>query len=853
MSDAPVTPHTPMMQQYLGIKAEHPDVLLFYRMGDFYELFFEDAKKAAELLGITLTTRGQSGGNPIPMAGVPYHAVESYLAKLVKLGESIAICEQMEEPGTSKGPVKREVLRIITPGTLFEEGLLEASTENLLLAVYSVKDQVGFAALEVSCGKLWLSKVPRRECASELARLNPKELLIHEQDPLFLSLAHRTQTRRRPPWEFQFKTAIPLLHKHLGVQDLSAFDCADLPEAISAAGALLHYVKETQKGVNIPITSVKVERSAEMLRLDAVTRRNLEIDTNLAGGKTHTLVSVLDSTKTPMGARLLRRYLQCPSRDLSLLKARHDAVEAILNSGKIDAIQSSLKSIGDIERISTRIALKSARPRDLIGLKQSFQTLPTLIPLLPAGFSFFASLPLHESVVDQLSRAIVEDPPLLIREGGVIAQGFDAELDQLQHLSENAAQFLVDLETQERKRTGISTLKVSFNRVHGYYIEMTKAQAESGNIPVDYVRRQTIKNAERYITPELKKFEDEVLSAKDRAIAREKQLYDALLDTLIPDLSRFQKTAEMIALTDVLTSFAERALALRLVRPVLTESTEVEYQKGRHLVVEHVSKAPFIANDCRLGGEHPSMLLITGPNMGGKSTYMRQTALIVLLAHAGCFVPATSARIGNIDRLFTRIGASDDLASNRSTFMVEMTETAAILHQATEKSLVLIDEIGRGTSTFDGLSLAYSVAEYLAKQLRSLTLFATHYFELTHLPEEYPHIANIHLSAAEHLDSIIFLHEVKTGPASQSYGLQVAKLAGIPSAVIQQAKRYLQKLESGKSLQKEKEPLQQELFTSLTAFPILDKLSQLDLDTLSPREALSMLYEIKECYDTHDS
>ncbi len=837
--------HTPMMQQYLKVKAQYPQTLLFYRMGDFYELFFEDAKKASELLGITLTARGHSAGEPIPMAGVPYHALDQYLAKLVKLGESIALCEQIGDPATSKGPVHREVVRVITPGTLVEEALLESSTENLLVAMHSTKGQVGIAALEMSCGKMWLTEVPVAELSGELFRLNPKELLLHEEDPIFREWSSRRETRRRPKWEFQLNTAITLLKKHLGVQDLSAFDCADMPEAMGAAGALLHYVKETQKGTFMNLVTLKVDRASEMIRLDAVTRRNLEIETNLSGGKSHTLVSVLDTTQTSMGARLLRRFLQSPSRNLGVLEARLDAVQSFISAGIFTELQENLKGIADIERICTRIALKSARPRDLIGLRRTLNLLPALKEKLPADSPFFASFPLHPSTRDLLNRALVEDPPVLIRDGGVIAPGFDIDLDTLRGMSENATQFLMDLEARERSRTGISTLKVSFNRVHGYYLEITHAQAQSGTIPLDYVRRQTIKNAERYITPELKQFEDQILTANDRALAREKQLYDALLETLIRQIPELQKTAETIALADVFSCFAERAVSLRLTRPVLTNMPEIVYQKGRHLVVQSQGKKAFIANDCALGGaDNPRMLLITGPNMGGKSTYMRQTALIVLLAHAGCYVPAAEAVIGNIDRLFTRIGASDDLASNRSTFMVEMTETAAILHQATEKSLVLMDEIGRGTSTFDGLSLAYTVAEYMAKERRCLTLFSTHYFELTDLPNHYATVQNVHLTAAEHGDGIVFLHEVKPGAASQSYGLQVAKLAGVPVSLIQQAKRYLNRLESGKTLQKEPPVLQKELFTTLP-HPLVERLLNLNLDELSPREALAVLYEIQ--------
>ncbi len=837
--------HTPMMQQYLKVKAEYPQTLLFYRMGDFYELFFEDAKKASELLGITLTARGHSAGEPIPMAGVPYHAVDQYLAKLVKLGESIALCEQIGDPSTSKGPVHREVVRVITPGTLVEEALLEGSSENLLVAMHSTKGQVGIAALEMSCGKMWLTEVPASEVSGELFRLNPKELLLHEEDPMFREWASRREARRRPQWEFQLNTAITLLKKQLGVQDLSAFDCADMPGALGAAGALLHYVKETQKGASLSLLTLTVDRATEMIRMDAVTRRNLEIETNLGGGKSHTVVSVLDTTQTSMGARLLRRFLQSPSRNLHVLEDRLDAVQAFISAGTFTELQRDLKGMADMERICTRIALKSARPRDLIGLRRSLDLLPALKAKLPMDSSFFVSLSLHETTRDLLTRALVEDPPVLLREGGVIAPGFDADLDALRGMSESGAQFLIDLEARERARTGISTLKVSFNRVHGYYLEITHAQAQSGTIPLDYVRRQTIKNAERYITPELKNFEDQILNANDRALSREKQLYDALLETLIPEISALQTTAEAVALADVFCCFAERAVSLRLTRPVLTNLPEISYQKGRHLVVQTQGKKPFIANDCRLGGEgNPRMLLITGPNMGGKSTYMRQTALIVLLAHAGCYVPAAEATVGNIDRLFTRIGASDDLASNRSTFMVEMTETAAILHQATEKSLVLMDEIGRGTSTFDGLSLAYTVAEYMAKERRCLTLFSTHYFELTDLPTHYPAVQNVHLTAAEHGEGIVFLHEVKPGAASQSYGLQVAKLAGVPASLIQQAKRYLHRLESGKTLQKEAPAVQKELFTTLP-HPLVERLSTLSLDELSPRDALAVLYEIQ--------
>ena len=850
----PAASHTPMMAQYLKIKAEHPHELLFYRMGDFYELFYGDAKKAADLLDITLTARGKSAGEPIPMAGVPFHAVEGYLAKLVRMGQSVAICEQIGDPETSKGPVERKVVRIVTPGTVSDEALLDERRDNLLVALHRQDAQFGFALLDIGSGRFQVFEVRGIEAVlAELQRLSPAELLVEESidHPDILA---RNGVRRRPPWEFEPDTALRQLTQQFNTHDLQGFGCAHLAVAIPAAGCLLQYARETQRTALPHIRSISHERREDSVILDAATRRNLELDTNLNGGTEHTLLSVLDKTRTAMGSRLLRRWLNRPLCNRKILEQRQHSIQALLNDYRFEAVREALRPIGDMERILARVALRSARPRDLSRLYGSLASLPALqvscsaleAPLVAELSTQIAEFP---DLTDLLERAIIENPPMVIRDGGVIKEGFDAELDELRNLSTNAGNYLVDLETRERERSGISTLKVGYNRVHGYYIEIS--QGQSARAPADYIRRQTLKNAERYITPELKAFEDKALSAKSRALAREKALYDDLLEQLNQQLLPLQDSAAAIAELDVLATLAERAETLTLCRPELAEEEVIDIHGGRHLVVEQVLDDPFIPNDVHFNGER-RMLIVTGPNMGGKSTYMRQTALIALLAHVGSFVPASSARIGIVDQIFTRIGSSDDLAGGRSTFMVEMTETANILHNATARSLVLMDEIGRGTSTFDGLSLAWAAAVHLVDKLRAFTLFATHYFELTQLPEEFPHAANVHLDATEYNDHIVFLHTIQEGPASRSYGLQVAKLAGIPAPVVNAAKRKLAQLEQSDMAAPARAangpagaPIQVDLFASNEPHPAIERLRELDPDALSARQALELLYELR--------
>lgn len=804
MTNETISSHTPMMQQYLGFKAQYPDKLLFYRMGDFYELFFDDAQKASRLLDITLTKRGQSAGEPIPMAGVPYHSAEGYLAKLIKLGESVVICEQVGDPATSKGPVERQVMRILTPGTVSDEALLDERRDNLLVALHAQKDQFGLAYLDIASGRLQVIQVTGLEAVqSELTRLNPAELLISEEWSSTSWLNNFKSVRRRPVWEFELNAATRTLTQQFQTQDLNGFGCADKLLAIAAAGCLLNYAKDTQRTALPHIRAMHVEQREDGVLLDASTRANLELTTNLKGGHENTLVSVFDHTATAMGSRLLRRWINRPLRNQTLIKMRQQAISDLLASNSYQPLHTLLRNVGDLERILARVAMKTARPRDLVQLRAALQILPELkmkIPLNPPfskGENSLTQLNIQIKIfpelVNLLQQAIVENPPVVIREGGVIAMGYHAELDELLTLSENAGQYLVDLETRERQRTGISTLKVGFNRVHGYYIEISRGQAAQA--PADYIRRQTLTNAERFITPELKQFEDKALSARSRALALEKKLYEELLEKLLLHLFPLQETAAALSELDVLVCLSERAVALNLTCPELVTTPGLHIEGGRHPVIEQVLDKPFVSNDTHLIPER-RLLIITGPNMGGKSTYMRQTALITLLAMIGSFVPAKRAVIGAIDRIFTRIGAADDLAGGRSTFMVEMTETANILHNATEQSLVLMDEVGRGTSTFDGLALAFACAEYLAQHLRAYTLFATHYFELTSLANTLPNVANVHLDAVEHDDKIVFLYAVNEGPADKSYGLQVAQLAGVPHNVIQRAKEKLNELEN---------------------------------------------------------
>ncbi|BAN35078.1 DNA mismatch repair protein MutS [Sulfuricella denitrificans skB26] len=784
--------HTPMMQQYLRIKAEHPDMLLLYRMGDFYELFFEDAEKAAQLLDITLTTRGATAGQPIKMAGVPYHAAEQYLAKLIKLGMTVAICEQIGDPATSKGPVERKVMRIITPGTLTDAALLDEKQDKLLLALVPGKNILGLAWLNLASGRFSVAEIRPDSLDATLERLKPAEILLPE-NYVHTALENLKCVRRTlPPWQFDYDSALQRLCRQFATLDLQGFGCNDLHCAIEAAGALLEYAKSTQCGALPHIRGLQVERENIYVLLDAAARRNLEISETLRGEPAPTLYSLLDTTAGSMGSRLLRHWLHHPLRDRAELRARFDAIARLIGESGAPAYAQThqgLKQIADIERITARIALRSARPRDLAGLRNSLLALPPIAgetALLDSPRLTLLANQLHapETLVTELTLAIQPEPAAVLREGGVIATGYDAELDELRAIQSNCGEFLLALEARERERSGISNLKVEYNRVHGFYIEVTRSQADA--VPDDYRRRQTLKNAERFITPELKTFEDKALSASERALAREKMLYESLLDNLAPHIPALQEIAAAVAELDVLAALAERAETLGWVAPEFTDNAMIEITGGRHPVVE-AQTANFIANDSLLSRTR-QMLLITGPNMGGKSTYMRQTALIVLLAHCGSFVPAARAKIGPVDQIFTRIGASDDLAGGRSTFMVEMTETADILNNATENSLVLLDEIGRGTSTFDGLALAWAIARHLIEKTRCHTLFATHYFELTRLTQEFRQITNVHLDALEHRDHIVFLHSVQEGPASQSYGLQVAALAGVPAPVIQAAK-----------------------------------------------------------------
>jgi len=832
-----------MMQQYLRLKAEQPDRLLFYRMGDFYELFYDDARRASELLGITLTARGKSGGEPIPMAGIPHHAAEGYLAKLVKLGESVAICEQIGDPATSKGPVERQVVRIVTPGTLTDEALLEDRRENLLAAINQHGGRFGLAVLELSSGRFVISEgVGNESMLAELARLRPAELLTAEDQPQPTGLESHVSLQARPPWHYDAETATQNLCTQFGSRDLSGFGAQGMDLAIGAAGCLLQYVQDTQRAALPHLAGLSVEQPDDALILDAASRRNLELEINLAGRDQHTLIGVFDRCATAMGSRELRRWLARPLRDHKRLQQRYAAIQTLLESHSQETLNTTLRGIGDIERILARVALRSARPRDLTRLKDSLVALPDLKQQLAELDSPLLST-LHEQLNEQpeirklLIRAIIDEPPQLIRDGGVIAPGYDAELDELRGLADNADQFLIDLEQRERARTGVEKLKVGYNRVHGYYIELSKLNSDKA--PDDYIRRQTLKGTERYITPELKSFEDKVLSARERALGREKLLYEDLLETLIKELPILQKTASALAQLDVLSNLAERAVNLNLNRPELVAENGIRITAGRHPVIEQSLADPFVPNDLILD-EKTRMLVVTGPNMGGKSTYMRQTALIVLLAHVGSFVPAEQTTIGPIDRIFTRIGAADDLAAGHSTFMVEMTETANILHNATAQSLVLMDEIGRGTSTYDGLSLAWACAEALAER-EALTLFATHYFELTELPDRQASIANVHLDATEHGERLIFLHSVKPGPANQSYGIQVAQLAGVPRPVIAVARARLKLLELGNA--PSKNVPQPDLFVQSES-AIEAALREIDPDELTPRSALDLVYDL---------
>jgi len=853
---AKATPtHTPMMQQYLKLKAENPEILLFYRMGDFYELFYDDAKKASQLLEISLTKRGASAGEPIPMAGVPFHAVEGYLAKLVQLGESIAICEQIGDPTISKGPVERQVVRIITPGTVTDEALLSERTDNLIAAIYHQKNKFGYATLDITSGRFQLSQPETEEAMlAELQRTSPKELLFPENFEPVDILNHIQGRRRRPIWEFELDTAKQQLNQQFNTRDLVGFGVEQAHLGLCAAGCLIQYVKDTQKTALPHIRSLTFDSQDDSVILDAATRRNLEITQNLSGGYDNTLAEIMDHSATAMGSRMLQRWLHQPMRCQDTLNQRLNAITEIKELGLFVELKPVLKQIGDIERIISRLAIRTARPRDLARLRHALQQLPELAgniqilttPYLTKIAKF--SLPMDD-VCRLLEMAIKENPPVVIRDGGVIAQGYNSELDEWRALADGATEYLEKLEADERETHGIESLKVGFNNVHGFYIQVSRGQSHL--VPPYYVRRQTLKNAERYIIPELKEHEDKVLNSRSKALAIEKQLWDQLFELLLPYLEQMQNLASAISQLDVLQNLAERADTLSYCRPTMTDSIGIQIKNGRHPVVEQVMTDPFIANPIDLNTNR-KMLIITGPNMGGKSTYMRQTALIVLLAHIGSYVPAEEATIGSIDRIFTRIGASDDLASGRSTFMVEMTETANILHNATPHSLVLMDEIGRGTSTYDGLSLAWASAEWLANQIGSMTLFATHYFELTELPNQLNHLANVHLDAVEHGDSIAFMHAVQEGAASKSYGLAVAGLAGVPKLVIKNARAKLNQLETqaNRPIDTENNIDVVSIANQLNLIPepteVEEALSNIDPNDLSPRQALETLYRLKK-------
>ncbi|MBB2981362.1 DNA mismatch repair protein MutS [Paraburkholderia tropica] len=890
-----VKAHTPMMQQYLRIKADHPGTLVFYRMGDFYELFFEDAEKAARLLDLTLTQRGASAGNPIKMAGVPHHACEQYLAKLVKLGESVAICEQIGDPATSKGPVERKVVRVVTPGTLTDAALLSDKNDVYLMAVCPGHNRrgatvnVGLAWLNLASGALRLAEVAPEQVAAAFERIRPAEILVAEMPaessgwapPSAGSGTTPGALTRVPAWHFDVASGRQRLCDQLDVASLDGFGAQTLTSACGAAGALLLYAAATQGQQLRHVRSLKVEAESEYIGLDPATRRNLELTETLRGTESPTLCSLLDTCSTTMGSRLLRHWLHHPPRDAGIAQTRQQAIGALLDApppASVDALRSALRQIADVERITGRLALLSARPRDLSSLRDTFAALPALREQVAAAGGASSSLARIVDLLDPppecaelLHRAVAPEPAAMIRDGGVIARGYDAELDELRDMSENCGQFLIDLEARERTRTGIGNLRVEYNKVHGFYIEVTRGQTDK--VPDDYRRRQTLKNAERYITPELKTFEDKALSAQERALAREKALYDALLQSLLPYLLDCQRVAAALAELDLLAAFAERARALDWAAPSFSDAPGIEIEQGRHPVVE-AQVEQFIANDCVLNADR-KLLLITGPNMGGKSTFMRQTALIALLAYVGSYVPAKRARFGPIDRIFTRIGAADDLAGGRSTFMVEMTEAAAILNDATPQSLVLMDEIGRGTSTFDGLALAWAIARHLLSGNGCHTLFATHYFELTQLPAEFAQAANVHLSAVEHGHGIVFLHAVSEGPANQSYGLQVAQLAGVPNSVIRAARKHLVHLEQMSAGQ----PTPQlDLFAAPAAASddefdapkhyvedapqaeedpaaarVAERLRAIDPNELRPRDALDLLYELHELATAPDA
>ena len=839
--------HTPMMAQYLGLKADFPDTLLLYRMGDFYEVFFDDARKCHALLDITLTTRGQSAGQPVVMAGVPVHALESYLAKLIKLGEAVAIAEQVGEVGAGKGPVERKVVRVVTPGTITDTELLADKQDAVLLAVSGHGRRHGLAWLSLTQGEIGLAECSDVELPGWLARLAPAEILVNREAQPAGVMRARFPVTNRPGWQFDAALGQRKLCEQLGVANLQGFNAHELTLAHAAGSALLAFAEHTQGRALAHVRSLRVQRASELLDLPPATQRNLELVQTLRGESSPTLFSLLDTCKSGMGSRMLRQWLLHPKRDRAEAIARHDAIAALQAQG-FEPLREALKSVSDVERIAARIALRQVRPRELTGLRATLQALPALRAATPVALRDAAMSP-PADILELLERAIAAEPALLPRDGGVIADGFDADLDELRGIQQNCDGFLLDLETRERARTGIANLRVQFNRVHGFYIEVTQGQVDK--VPMDYQRRQTLKNAERYITPELKAFEDKALSAQERALAREKLLYEQVIDALISRLEPLTALGRTLAGLDALAALAERAVTLNWCRPEFVGQPCLDIAAGRHPVVQarlaELGAAEFMPNDCRLDAR-TRMLVITGPNMGGKSTFMRQVALIALLAAIGSYVPASSCRLGPMDAIHTRIGAADDLANAQSTFMLEMTEGAAILHAATDQSLVLMDEIGRGTSTFDGLALASAIASHLHDKTRAFTLFATHYFELTEFPAKHAMAQNWHVSAVESGEDIVFLHELQAGPASRSYGVQVAKLAGMPASLVRQARATLEALEARSNAADE----QFDLFAAPPAPPplpepseLLQALDKVDPDTLSPREALEALYKLK--------
>ncbi len=847
-----------MMRQYLEIKSLHPDTLVFYRMGEFYELFYADAEKASRLLDITLTARGQSAGKPIPMAGVPAHSVDQYLARLLRQREAVAICEQVGVPDKSKGPVDRKVVRIITPGTLTDENLLDEHQENSIAAVFVNGSNCGLAALEVSSGRFYAYDLPdTTELGNELERMAPAELLYPDNaDPKLYPQIKSISSCEVPAWYYDLSRASQRLCEVFGTHDLNAFGCSDYPTATSAAGALVQYVQDVHENALAHVDGINIENYSNHVLLDASTRRNLEVEKPQGTGG-NSLLQLFDRCATSMGSRQLRRWITRPTRDRHELNIRNDSVDELLGHGTTK-IYECLRRIGDLERILARVAIGSARPFDLVRLRQGYRALPELVSRLKNYDSdrlkeITSSAGPEPEILQLLDEAISDEPPAQIRDGGVIRTGFDTELDELRKLQSSSTVRLLEFEKREQASSAIRGLKVKFNRVHGYYIEIPKSQ--TGDAPTHYHRRQTLKNVERYSTEELKSFEDQLLSAREKGLAREHLLYDQVLARLQPAISRLQLGAQALAQLDVLDTFARRAEDLNLCRARLTCEPVLQIKAGRHPVVEHSQDKPFIANDLDLDSDK-RMLLITGPNMGGKSTYMRQIALIVLLAHTGSFVPADEATIGPVGQIFTRIGASDDLAGGRSTFMVEMTEMAYILRNASHDSLVLVDEIGRGTSTFDGLALAWSCAVDLAERVQSFSLFSTHYFELTSLPESSLNMGNVHLDAIEHDGEVIFLYEVKQGPANQSYGLQVARLAGIPESILADAKHRLSILEQGHLHEIAKSTDQITLFSDPENHPLRrlrDYIEGVDPESISPREALDRLYELRQLLEPTDS